>query len=83
MKVVIDASDVAEQLAECEVGEEKAITITVTKKGEGTIEGEATAVEHVTGGEKYEDEETPAEMPHGKAGRKVPKAILLVAANKA
>lgn len=79
MKVVIDASEVAEQLAECEVGEEKVITITITKKGEGVLEGNATAVEHVTGEEEYEEEEAPAEMPHGKAGKRVPKAIMIVA----
>lgn len=82
MKVVIDASEVADQLAECEVGEEKAITFTVTAKGEGTIEGEATGVEHVTGGEKYaeeEGEEIPAETTEPTSKRKVPKAILMVA----
>lgn len=74
MKVVIDASEVAEQLAECEVGEEKAITLTITKKGEGTIEGNATAVEHVTGEEEYEEE-----APAPKSGKTVPKAIRMVA----
>lgn len=85
MKLDIDASEVAEDLAKCKPGDKKMITITVGKKVGETITGEATAVEHVTGDEEYEDEEEDEgdgdeKMMHGKMGKgKVPKAILIVA----
>lgn len=85
MKLVIDATEVAEELDKCKPGDQKMITITVGSKDGDTITGDATAVEYVTGEEDYEeeeDEEMEEEMKgkmHGKMGRKVPKAILLVA----
>lgn len=81
MKLVIDASEVAEQLADCKPGDEKLITVTIGEKEGETINGEATEVEHLTGEEEYEDEEEemPEKMMHGKKGKGVPKAILLVA----
>lgn len=83
MKLVIDATEVADQLTDCKPGDEKLITVTVGSNDGETINGEATEVEHLTGGEEYEeeeDEEMP-EMTHGKMAKskKMPKAILLVA----
>lgn len=72
MKVIIDVPD--EMIEECNVGDEKAITLTVTSNDGKTIRGEASDVEHITGEEEYEEEEAPA-----KSSRKVPKAIMLVA----
>lgn len=86
MKLEIDATEVSEDLAKCKPGDKKMIAITVGEKTGETITGEATAVEHVTGDEEYEDEDEEEmkdddeEGEHGKMGKsKVPKAILLVA----
>lgn len=78
MKVLIDASEIAEQLAECEVGDEKVITFTVTKTDGETIEGTATAAEYAEG-EEYEEEVPKGETKVSPMRHKVPKAILLVA----
>lgn len=75
MKVVIEVPD--EMIEECEVGDEKAITLTVTSNDGTTIEGEGTHVEHITGEEEYEDEEYEAPKKSGKRG--VPRAVMIVA----
>ena len=78
MKVLLDASEIADQLAECEVGDKKVIEFTVTKKSDGQIDGDATSADYAEDpdGEEYE-EPTDAEP---KSKSKVPKAILLVSA---
>ena len=74
-KLIIDATAIEDQLAECEPGEEKSITLTVTSHEGDTIEAEATAIEHIIGGEDYEEESEMEEMPRHKS---VPKAILVI-----
>lgn len=87
MKLVIDASEVAEDLSECKPGDQKVVTITVGENDGKTITGEATEVEHLTGEEEYKDEEDGDEMEDQHMGakmgmkgmKKMPKAILIVA----
>lgn len=87
MKLVIDATEVAEDLADCKPGESKLITITVGSNDGKTITGDATAVEYAEDeeeeepeGETKDEEEDDEEeaMAHHK-GKKMPKAILIVA----
>lgn len=83
MKLIIDATEVAEQLADCQPGDEYTLVFTVDSKTDTELTGTATEVEHLEGEEEYAEEEMPAEesmSPQPARTKRVPKAIMVVAA---
>lgn len=84
MKAIIDLSDIEDQLANCKPGDSYEITFTVDAKTDEELTGTATEVEHLMKeGDGYSDEdaseEPQPEMTRGPAGKKMPKAILMIA----
>lgn len=81
MKAVIDLSEVEDQLTDCKPGDTYTLTFTVDAKTDEELTGTASEVEHVGGEDEYADEEeqpTEREMPKGAAGKKMPRAIMLI-----
>jgi hypothetical protein len=88
MKAVIDLSEVEDQLVNCKPGDEYTITFTVDEKTPEELTGTASEVEHLGDAENEGEnasanEESPEEpssrQTSGGYGKKVPKAILMVA----
>lgn len=93
MKAVIDLSEVEDQLTNCKPGDEYSIVFTVDAKTDEQLTGTASEVEHLgqdegdaenpsedaAKDEEYPDEQMPKGRMAGPAGRKIPKAILMIA----
>lgn len=84
MKASIDLSEVEDQLADCKPGDEYSVTFVVDGKTDEELTGTASEIEHL-GEEEYDEskyegpeaEERPV-VRATHAGKRVPKAILLV-----
>lgn len=80
MKAIIDLSEVEDQLANCKPGDEYTLTFTVDAKTDDELDGTASEIEHLGGGEAedYSEGEAPeGPMPKGDR-KKMPKAILMI-----
>lgn len=80
MKANIDLSAVADQLEDCQPGDEYSLVFVVDSKSDKGLTGTASSIDHLEE-EGYADEEPEDQMTHGPIakGPKLPKAILMVA----
>lgn len=78
----IENQELADSLADCEPGEEKTITLKVTKTDTGSLTGTVTGVEGYAAGEAESEEEGDMGRMNGggkyPSSKKVPKAIVMV-----